>query len=66
MHEGGPVKPVALAHDPRLSPLLGGSVCMSLSGCHHGGRGQSVAPGLLSHHPVPAALVCEGAHPGGI
>lgn len=27
---------------------------------------QSGAPGLRSHHPVPAAHVRESAHPGGI
>lgn len=61
---GGPVKPAALARDPGPARLLGGSVCLSVRGCHHGGRGQSGAPGLRSHHPVPAAHVREGAHPG--
>ena len=41
--------------EPAVS--LGDSVCPSVRGCHHGGRGQSGAPGLRSHHPVPAAHV---------
>lgn len=61
---GGPVKPAALARDPGAARSLGGSVCLSVRGCHHGGRGQSGAPGLRSYHPVPAAHVREGAHPG--
>lgn len=61
---GGPVKPAALARDPGAALSLGGLVCLSVRGCHHGGRGQSGAPGLRPHHPVPAAHVREGAHPG--
>lgn len=52
------------ASDPGPAWSLGGSVCPSVRGCHHGGRGQSGAPGLRSHHLVPAAHVREGAHPG--
>lgn len=62
--EGGPVKPADLARDPGAARSLGGSVFLSVRGCHHGGRGQSGAPGLRPHHPVPAAHVREGAHPG--
>lgn len=61
---GGPVKPAALARDQGPARSLSGSVCLSVRGCHHGGRGQSGAPGLRSHHSVPAAHVREGAHPG--
>lgn len=39
-------------------------VCLSVRECHHGGRSQSGAPGLRSHHLVPAAHVRESAHPG--
>lgn len=61
---GGPVKPAPPTRDLEPAVSLGDSVCPSVRGCHHGGRGQSGAPGLRSHHPVPAAHVRESAHPG--
>lgn len=61
---GGPVERAAPARDLGPAVSLGGLVCLSVRGCHHGGRGQSGAPGLRSHHPVPAAHVRESAHPG--
>lgn len=61
---GGPVKRAPPTRDLEPAVSLGDSVCPSVRGCHHGGRGQSGAPGLRSHHPVPAAHVRESAHPG--
>lgn len=58
------MKPAPPTRDLEPAVSLGDSVCPSVRGCHHGGRGQSGAPGLRSHHPVPAAHVRESAHPG--